>query len=60
MMGDNPSAAAKWSKYSIEDGKLTRKQEFCPKCGPGVFMGVHTEKNPRKTCGRCGHSEKNE
>jgi small subunit ribosomal protein S27Ae len=56
-MGDNPSAAAKWSKYSIEDGKLTRKQEFCPKCGPGVFMGVHAD---RKTCGRCGYSEKNE
>ena len=25
-MGDNPSAAAKWSKYSIEDGKLTLGQ----------------------------------
>ena len=23
-MGDNPSATAKWSKYSIEDGKLTQ------------------------------------
>jgi len=57
VMGDSPSAAAKWSKYSIDDGKLTRKQEFCPKCGPGVFMGVHSD---RKTCGRCGHSEKNE
>ena len=32
-MGDSPSATAKWSKYSVEDGKLTRKQEFCPECG---------------------------
>jgi small subunit ribosomal protein S27Ae len=56
-MGDNPNASAKWSKYSIEDGKLIRKQAFCPKCPPGVFMAVH---NDRKHCGRCGHTEKNE
>ncbi len=58
MMGDDgPSASAKWSKYSVEDGKLVRKQDFCPKCGPGVFLGMHSD---RKTCGRCGHSESNE
>ena len=38
-MGDGPSAAAKWSKYSIgEDGKLERKAEFCPTCGPGCLL----------------------
>ena len=56
-MGDSPSASAKWSKYSVEDGKLVRKQAHCPKCGPGVFMAVHSD---RKTCGRCGYSEKTE
>ena len=56
-MGDGPNAAAKWSKYSFEDGKLVRKQEFCPKCGDGVFLAIHGD---RKHCGRCGHSEKNE
>ena len=58
-MGDSPNGSAKWSKYSIEDGKLVRKQEFCPKdgCGPGVFMAVHAD---RKTCGRCGYTVKNE
>ena len=54
-MGDSPNTSAKWSKYSIEDGKLTRKGVVCTKCGPGVFMGVHSD---RMTCGRCGHSEK--
>ena len=30
-MGDGPSTAAKWNKYSIgEDGKLQRKAEFSP------------------------------
>ena len=55
MMGDSTNTSAKWSKYSVEDGKLTRKGVVCPKCGPGVFMGVHSD---RMTCGRCGHSEK--
>lgn len=54
-MGDGPNGSAKWAKYSVsEDGKLERKAEFCPVCGPGVFMAVH--KN-RKSCGRCGHTE---
>lgn len=37
-----------------EDGKSTRK--YCPKCGPGVFMGKH--KN-RESCGKCGYTEFN-
>tara|TARA_B100001540_G_C15749558_1_gene616275 strand:+ start:91 stop:270 length:180 start_codon:yes stop_codon:yes gene_type:complete len=54
-MGDGPNSAAKWSKYSIgEDGKLVRKAEFCPTCGPGVFLAVHAN---RKSCGRCGYTE---
>ncbi len=57
-MGDGPKAGAKWSKYSVgDDGTLTRKAEFCPQCGPGVFLGVHKD---RKSCGRCGHTETNE
>ena len=39
------------SLYSLEDGKLVRKNETCPKCGPGVFMANHSN---RKSCGRCG------
>lgn len=56
-MGDGPKAGAKWSKYSVgEDGTLTRKAEFCPICGPGVFLAAHKD---RKSCGRCGHTETN-
>ena len=54
-MGDGPNTAAKYNKYSIDDdGKLVRKAEFCPTCGPGVFLGVHAN---RKSCGRCGYTE---
>ena len=57
MMGE-PNPKAKWSKYSIsDDGTLKRKAEHCPNCGPGVFLGAHSD---RKTCGRCGYSVKNE
>lgn len=54
-MMSSPNASAKWSKYGVEDGKLVRKAEFCPRCGPGVFLAVHAD---RKTCGRCGYSVK--
>lgn len=53
-MSDGPNARAKWSKYSVEDGKLVRKAEFCPNCGPGVFLAIHKD---RKSCGRCGYTE---
>ena len=54
-MGDGPNTAAKYNKYSIDDdGKLVRKSEFCPTCGPGVFLAVHAN---RKSCGRCGYTE---
>ena len=56
-MMSSPNASAKWSKYGVEDGKLVRKDEFCPQCGPGVLLAVHAD---RKTCGRCGYSVKNE
>lgn len=40
--------------YEIEGEKIKRKNLFCPKCGPGVFMAQH---NDRNTCGKCGFSQ---
>lgn len=51
----NKIPSKKYEKYEISGDKLTRKQTFCPKCGPGVFMAVHKD---RKTCGKCGYMEK--
>jgi small subunit ribosomal protein S27Ae len=56
-MSDGPKVGAKWSKYAVEDGTLVRKAEFCPVCGPGVFLADHAD---RKSCGRCGHTQFNE
>ena len=40
--------------YTIAGDKITRKNKSCPKCGPGMFMGVH--KN-RVVCGKCNYTE---
>ena len=42
--------------YDLTGPKIARKNRFCPKCGPGMFMGKH--KN-RAVCGNCGYVEYN-
>ena len=42
-----------WKKYKIEGGKVT-KGKTCPKCGHGIFLGLHKDRN---TCGKCGYTE---
>ncbi len=44
----------KWNTYESSGNKLIRKNKFCPKCGAGVFMANH--KN-RQTCGLCFYTE---
>jgi ubiquitin-small subunit ribosomal protein S27Ae len=41
--------------YEAKGDSLKRKNKFCPKCGPGVFLAQH--KN-RITCGKCHYMEK--
>ena len=40
--------------YGVDGDKVTRAREFCPKCGPGVFLGEHKD---RVSCGKCGYTE---
>ena len=44
----------KWKLYEVKGGKVIRKNKFCPRCGPGVFMADHGD---RWSCGRCGYTE---
>jgi len=40
--------------YTIKDGKVERKNKFCPKCGDGVFLAEHED---RVSCGKCKYTE---
>ncbi len=44
----------KYKHYEVAGNELKRKQKFCPKCGVGVFMAKHKD---RETCGQCGYTE---
>jgi ubiquitin-small subunit ribosomal protein S27Ae len=44
----NKVPSKKFSKY--QSGKA---DGFCPKCGPGIFLGKHKD---RKSCGKCGYA----
>ena len=45
----------RYALYEAKGDKVERKNQFCPKCGPGIFMANHKD---RKTCGKCGYMEK--
>lgn len=42
-----------WKHYEAK-GELKRKNQNCPKCGPGYFMANHKD---RKSCGKCTYTE---
>jgi ubiquitin-small subunit ribosomal protein S27Ae len=51
----NQKTAVKRSAYFKVDGKTaTPQRRYCPRCGPGVFMGEHKD---RVACGKCGYTE---
>ena len=41
--------------YEASGKELKRKNKFCPKCGPGIFLAAHKD---RFSCGKCGYTEK--
>ena len=43
-----------WKLYKVDGNKITRKNEYCPRCGAGTFLASY--KN-RKYCGKCSFSE---
>jgi ubiquitin-small subunit ribosomal protein S27Ae len=42
-----------WKLYQVSGGKAERKNKICSKCGAGVFLAKHKD---RETCGRCGYT----
>lgn len=53
-MADKKKKNYKSKVYEIKDGKITRKNKSCPKCGDGVFLANHGD---RLSCGSCGYTE---
>ena len=41
--------------YEVSGNSIKRKNKHCPKCGVGVFLALHKD---RETCGKCGYMEK--
>ncbi len=39
--------------YKVEGAKLERVKTACPKCGEGVFLADHKD---RQHCGKCGYT----
>ena len=52
--GKEKAKQKKSSYYKISDGKISSKKLSCPKCGAGVFMAEH---NNRNSCGKCGFTQ---
>lgn len=40
--------------YKVEGETLKRERKVCSRCGKGVFMSQHKNRN---TCGKCGYTE---
>jgi len=48
----NKPTSKKYSKYTIEGDKI-KKERFCPRCGPGIFL---MNSQGRTYCGRCHYT----
>ncbi|MBU0614742.1 MAG: 30S ribosomal protein S27ae [Nanoarchaeota archaeon] len=60
IMADDKKAVKKKTtskKWKMYDSSGKRKNKFCPKCGPGVFLAKHKD---RLVCGSCHYMEKTE
>lgn len=50
----NKPTSKKFSKYKVEGDKVSKDAQFCPRCGPGVFV---MKAKDRIYCGRCHFTE---
>jgi len=51
--GKKHSSPKVYKFYESKGSEVVRNRKNCPRCGPGVFMANH--KN-REYCGRCGYT----
>lgn len=49
----NKVPSKRYSKYTVE-GNTVKRKATCPKCGPGIFLAEHKD---RQTCGSCKYTQ---
>jgi len=40
--------------YEVSGDTIKTKKSVCPRCGNGVFLAEHSD---RQSCGKCGYTE---
>ena len=40
--------------YELSGDGIKSKKSVCPRCGNGVFLAAHAD---RQSCGKCGYTE---
>ena len=50
----NKPTSTKYKFYKVSGDRATRSLKFCPRCGPGVFLGSGLN---RLHCGKCKYTE---
>jgi small subunit ribosomal protein S27Ae len=43
-----------WKNYNVKGNVIERKGNFCPRCGPGVWL---SNQKDRLYCGKCGYTD---
>ena len=49
----NKVPGKRYAKYKVEGNKIASRGMTCPKCGPGIFLAEHKD---RQTCGTCSYT----
>lgn len=56
MAGKKGSSPNVYKYYKVDGEKVSKERKICSRCGKGVFMSKHKDRN---TCGKCGLTEFN-
>lgn len=52
--GKKGSSPTVYKYFKVDGSKISRNRKNCSRCGKGVYMSQHKDRN---TCGKCGLTE---
>jgi small subunit ribosomal protein S27Ae len=52
--GEKKSVEGAAKYYEVSGDTIKTKKSVCPRCGNGVFLAEHSD---RQSCGKCGYTE---